>query len=232
MSSNGNRRIGVVRCAICDGVYASPRWQVARQRAVARDGNTCAVCGVNDAQLDVHHVRPVHRGGVPFDLHNLVALCRPCHAAVEALVRAIPVEDDDVEVHHWSATESLPASRRWTSASDEDVAIALTAALEKLERAEELRMRGVPLWAIAGCCDYPSTDDARWCLEVALDDREFVARSFSRPDAVATARRILAAPPADPPASMADVLPASAVAAADPFQEALARVRRRGGLAY
>ena len=29
--------------------------------------------------MEVHHVKPLHLGGAPFDLANLATLCRDCH---------------------------------------------------------------------------------------------------------------------------------------------------------
>ena len=31
--------------------------------------------------MEVHHRRPLHLGGVPYDPENLLVLCRPCHFA-------------------------------------------------------------------------------------------------------------------------------------------------------
>ena len=44
----------------------------------ARDGHRCARCG-RAARLECDHVVPLDRGGDPWDMANLQALCRRCH---------------------------------------------------------------------------------------------------------------------------------------------------------
>ena len=44
-----------------------------------RDGWRCRKCG-RPGRLEVDHVVPLHKGGDPFDMDNLQALCGvPCH---------------------------------------------------------------------------------------------------------------------------------------------------------
>lgn len=67
-------------------------WNVARERALERDG-VCLHCGEDGAslQLDVHHIVPVRifrelSGFEVSDAHrldNLVVLCKRCHALAE-----------------------------------------------------------------------------------------------------------------------------------------------------
>lgn len=69
-----------------------PGWPAQRDRARARDGYRCQICGTpeTDRAHDVHHKRPFRT----FDsyqtanqLSNLVTLCRTCHRRAEAAVR-------------------------------------------------------------------------------------------------------------------------------------------------
>lgn len=74
-----------------------PNWNEQKRLALARDNNTCQVCGKTQVQagqaLDVHHVKPLRSFNyIPSEnenyrqaneLSNLITLCRPCHMAVE-----------------------------------------------------------------------------------------------------------------------------------------------------
>ena len=42
----------------------------------------CAGCGRYANEVD--HIVPLHKGGDPFDMDNLQALCRSCHIAKTA----------------------------------------------------------------------------------------------------------------------------------------------------
>ena len=57
-------------------VYKDPRWRRVRAEVMERDGGRCA-CG--DFAFEVHHIKPLAKGGEPFDPSNLRAICRPCH---------------------------------------------------------------------------------------------------------------------------------------------------------
>src|SRR5438552_18045919 len=59
-------------------VYASPRWQGVR-RAVLRRDRVCTSCH-GTLSRDVDHVISLNDGGAPYDLNNLVGLCRSCHS--------------------------------------------------------------------------------------------------------------------------------------------------------
>ena len=63
-------------------VYNTPRWAALRRRVRERDGYLCQRCkenGLTGPAEIVHHVRPIRDGGDPFDLENLISVCRPCH---------------------------------------------------------------------------------------------------------------------------------------------------------
>ena len=59
------------------------RWAVVRRAVLARDGRRCRQCG-KAGRMEVDHVRPLRRGGDPYGLDNLQALCRVCHIAKTA----------------------------------------------------------------------------------------------------------------------------------------------------
>ena len=54
------------------------RWRALRRAALDRDGWRCTECG-RAGRLDAHHVKPLEKGGEPYELGNLAALCRDCH---------------------------------------------------------------------------------------------------------------------------------------------------------
>ena len=55
------------------------RWQPVRRAALERDGYRCVECveqGLGGAgKLEVHHVKPLYEGGLPYALDNLKTLC-------------------------------------------------------------------------------------------------------------------------------------------------------------
>lgn len=55
-----------------------PQWRKLRAAALERDGRRCRYCG-GVGRLEVDHIRPVSRGGAPYDPANLQTLCRRCH---------------------------------------------------------------------------------------------------------------------------------------------------------
>ena len=56
-------------------------WELARRQCFEVCGWRCTRCG-KSGRLEAHHVLPLHRGGAPFDLGNLAALCRSCHISI------------------------------------------------------------------------------------------------------------------------------------------------------
>lgn len=68
-----------------------PNWGRQKRRTKARDHHTCQACGYisgGDRFLDVHHIKPCHTFNGDWRmanrLINLICLCRPCHAAIDA----------------------------------------------------------------------------------------------------------------------------------------------------
>ena len=61
----------------------APRWAAIRRQVLARDGRRCRQCG-RAGRLECDHIRPLRRGGDPYDPENLQAICRACHIAKTA----------------------------------------------------------------------------------------------------------------------------------------------------
>lgn len=57
-------------------------WAATRREVFERDGRVCARCG-SIQQLEIDHILPVNRGGLP-DANNLRVLCKPCNLARNA----------------------------------------------------------------------------------------------------------------------------------------------------
>ena len=68
----------------------SRRWQHVRKLALDRDGYRCRKCG-KAGRLEVDHVRPMERGGQPYQFGNLQTLCRGCHIDKTRGERARPI---------------------------------------------------------------------------------------------------------------------------------------------
>lgn len=62
-----------------EAIKNDPRWKRARRDCLDRDDDTCQQCGA-DEDLTVDHVLPLDLGGEPFELDNLLTLCRPCNS--------------------------------------------------------------------------------------------------------------------------------------------------------
>ncbi len=58
------------------------RWTHLRRAILERDGWRCRECGAYGNEVD--HIRPLHKGGDPWDSDNLQTLCRSCHIAKTA----------------------------------------------------------------------------------------------------------------------------------------------------
>ncbi len=61
-------------------IYRDRRYRRARRRAIKRAGRQCERCD-RAGKLTAHHKTPLAAGGAPFDIDNLIVLCRPCHDA-------------------------------------------------------------------------------------------------------------------------------------------------------
>jgi HNH endonuclease len=69
-------------------VLSSSTWHEARAAARTRDGNRCQNEDENCVgQLQVHHIVSVRNGGAPYDLSNLITLCRHHHEVLERETR-------------------------------------------------------------------------------------------------------------------------------------------------
>ena len=62
---------------------SSARWERTRRRELERAGWRCEKCGLA-SRMEVHHRRPLHRGGDPWAGDNLEVLCRGCHIRIHA----------------------------------------------------------------------------------------------------------------------------------------------------
>ena len=72
------RRARSGRVSFYHSVMDSRRWERTRLAVFERDGFRCRACG-RPGRLEAHHVRPLERGGDPYDLANIETLCRSCH---------------------------------------------------------------------------------------------------------------------------------------------------------
>lgn len=52
-------------------------WGKFRHLTLERDKGKCVLC--KKLAIDVHHIRPISKGGKTFDLDNLISLCYNCH---------------------------------------------------------------------------------------------------------------------------------------------------------
>ncbi len=52
------------------------RWKRLRQLVRAEEPQ-CRLCG--RPSTEVHHIKPIADGGEPYDMANLMPLCRQCH---------------------------------------------------------------------------------------------------------------------------------------------------------
>jgi hypothetical protein len=67
---------------------SSYAWHKVRAAARRRDGNCCRLEGEDCfGRLQVHHVGSVRRGGNPFELSNLLTVCRHHHEVLERETR-------------------------------------------------------------------------------------------------------------------------------------------------
>lgn len=79
-------------------IYSTREWREARAAALERDGHQCTVELPADTgeiwrcpdvhDLVVHHIDPVEAGGHPFDLANLLTICRSHHTMLHWMMNA------------------------------------------------------------------------------------------------------------------------------------------------
>lgn len=55
------------------------RWFRIRADVLFRAHWSCERCGQQHGRLEVHHIRPLWKGGAPYDMDNLELLCQNCH---------------------------------------------------------------------------------------------------------------------------------------------------------
>ena len=57
------------------------RWRRLRRKILVRDGWECQACGKLLGLAQVDHIKPVFKGGKPFEEANCQVLCVSCHVA-------------------------------------------------------------------------------------------------------------------------------------------------------
>jgi len=62
-------------------------WAIIRAGVLKRDNYRCQGCGATGVLVDVHHIILVGAGGSD-DPHNLITLCRDCHARIHPWLMA------------------------------------------------------------------------------------------------------------------------------------------------
>jgi len=84
-NSHAVSRVNAVRRKLSDNT-----WTTVARNYRDRQGPECEWCGTEpqDRKHDVHHIVPVHCGGVN-EPENLILVCRPCHAKMESFVNQL-----------------------------------------------------------------------------------------------------------------------------------------------
>ena len=70
------------------GGLRDKRWVSLRREILARDSNTCYICGSPDAG-SVDHIFPRSKGGALYDPENLAAIWKWHHTEMEVCLKAI-----------------------------------------------------------------------------------------------------------------------------------------------
>ena len=60
------------------GSVRGPLWRALRQTMIRCSGHKCNRCG-RGGRLELHHIKPLEKGGRKYDPDNLEVLCRQCH---------------------------------------------------------------------------------------------------------------------------------------------------------
>ena len=73
-------------------IFNSRKWRRARALALRHSRGLCVECrdrrGLVVAAREVHHRRPLEKGGAPYDPRNLQPLCFECHRQKHRHLRA------------------------------------------------------------------------------------------------------------------------------------------------
>lgn len=96
---------------LMDSLYGT-NWIGDRKAALRRDGHKCVYCGSRH-RLQVHHIRPLTRGGTN-DVNNLVTLCHDCHVGQHADIRAhglATIPSPDFEASRYELTNETDVLR-------------------------------------------------------------------------------------------------------------------------
>ena len=74
------------------------RWRRLRRKILVRDGWECQACGRLLGLAQVDHIKPVFKGGKPFEEANCQVLCVSCHVAKTRIDKG---QLPDVEREAW-----------------------------------------------------------------------------------------------------------------------------------
>lgn len=75
------------RDKVTSKIYESKAWREIRSYVRLRDNNVCQCCAAEKTLTRVelvHHIKPLNKGGQPYDVNNCISLCNQCHAQVHA----------------------------------------------------------------------------------------------------------------------------------------------------
>ena len=67
------------------------RYKKIRQTLLDKAGWRCALCE-QAGRLELHHIRPIYKGGSFWDVKNMQVLCRKCHIDLHRADKKIPVK--------------------------------------------------------------------------------------------------------------------------------------------
>lgn len=62
-------------------------WSEIKKDALKRDNYCCVKCGFLGKGIEVHHIKPIHKGGPEFDIKNCISLCHDCHVKEHSYIR-------------------------------------------------------------------------------------------------------------------------------------------------
>jgi hypothetical protein len=162
---------------------ADPRWEDARETALARDGRQCVACSATE-RLQVHHLRPRSTGGAEYALENLTTLCRSCHQDLHAgesdPVVTFAESGGDIAWDAIDESGAFSVPRSGLGAAETVELVPFAAARVELARAAWRATRNLD--RIARTVGIRSAEDVKILLMVgAWSDDELVARVFPDP---------------------------------------------------